>query len=228
MIFRQLFDSESSTYTYILGDESSREAIIIDPVLEKVSRDLQLLMELELSLKYILDTHVHADHVTGAAKLREATGAQVGLSSQAGTTCADLLLQDGQKIPFGRHSLEVRHTPGHTAGCVTYAMPGMIFTGDTLLVRAAGRTDFQGGSAEMLYQSIQKKIFSLPDETLIFPGHDYQGRTCTSVGEEKKYNIRIGDGKTLEEFVQIMNGLGLPKPKKIDVAVPANLNCGQI
>src|SRR5690606_5195679 len=228
MLFRQLFDLESSTYTYLLADEETREAVIIDPVLEQVERDLTLLDELDLRLVYALDTHVHADHVTGAGTLRERTGAKTVLSERAGVGCADVYVKDGDRIPFGRYHLEVRETPGHTDGCLTYVTGdhAMAFTGDALLIRGSGRTDFQQGSAPVLYRSVHQKIFTLPDECLLYPGHDYKGRTVSSVGEEKKHNPRLGGGRTEAEFVDIMSKLQLAYPKKIDVALPANLYCG--
>lgn len=228
MIFRQLFDSETSTYTYLLADEESREAVLIDPVIEQVDRDLKLLDELDLRLVYVLDTHVHADHVTGAGTLRERTGAKTVLSERAGVGCADVYVKDGDRIRFGRYELEVRETPGHTDGCVTYVTGdrSMAFTGDALLIRGSGRTDFQQGDPKTLYRSIHDKIFTLPDECLLYPGHDYKGLTVTTVGEEKKHNTRLGGGRTEEEFIQLMENLKLAYPKRIDVALPANLYCG--
>ncbi len=228
MIFRQLFDLESSTYTYLLADEETREAVIIDPVIEQVERDLTLIDELDLRLVYVLDTHVHADHVTGAGTLRERTSAKTVLSERAGVGCADVYVKDGDRIPFGRHHLEVRETPGHTDGCLTYVTEdhAMAFTGDALLIRGSGRTDFQQGSASTLYRSVHEKVFTLPDACLVYPGHDYKGRTVSSVGEEKRHNPRLGGGRTEAEFVDIMSKLQLAYPKKIDVALPANLYCG--
>lgn len=227
MLFRQLFDRESCTYTYLLADPQLREAVIIDPVLELVERDLSLLRELNLRLRFILETHVHADHVTGAAALRAATGAAL-VGSRAGGAAVDRAVVDGDAIDFGRQSLEVRATPGHTAGCVTYVTHDrrMAFTGDAIFVRGCGRTDFQGGSAQTLYRSIRDKVFSLPDETLIYPGHDYSGRTVSTVAEERRFNPRLGGGITEEAFVAKMAGLGLPYPKRMDEAVPANLQAG--
>lgn len=228
MLFRQLFDLESSTYTYLLADEQTREAVIIDPVLEQVERDLALLRELELTLVYALDTHVHADHVTGVGTLAARTGAKTVLSERAGVGCADVYVKEGDRVAFGRYELEVRETPGHTAGCVTYVTGdhAMAFTGDALLIRGSGRTDFQQGSAPALYRSVHEKIFSLPDACLLYPGHDYKGRTVTSVAEEKKHNPRLGGARTEADFVAIMSELDLAYPKKIDVALPANLYCG--
>lgn len=228
MLFRQLFDKESSTYTYLLADETSREAVLIDPVLEQVERDVTLLRELDLTLVYALDTHVHADHVTALGTLRERLGCKTVLSERAGVGCADVMVKDGDRLRFGQYELEVRETPGHTNGCLTYVTgdKAMAFTGDTLLIRGSGRTDFQQGDARVLYRSVHDKIFSLPDSTLVYPGHDYQGRLASSVGEEKRLNPRLGGGKSEEEFVEIMAKLQLAYPKKIDVALPANLACG--
>lgn len=228
MLFRQLFDPESSTYTYLLADEATREAVIIDPVLEQVERDLRLVSELELKLLYALDTHVHADHVTAVGTLRDRVGAKTVLSERAGVGYADLYVKDGDRVRFGRHALEVRETPGHTDGCITFVTDdhSMAFTGDALLIRGCGRTDFQQGDAPTLYRSVHDKVFSLPDGCLIYPGHDYQGRTASSVGEEKKHNPRLGGGRGEAEFAEIMAKLQLARPKKIDVAVPANLYCG--
>lgn len=228
MLFRQLFDLESSTYTYLLADEDTREAVIIDPVLEQVERDLTLIQELDLRLLYALDTHVHADHVTGVGTIRERARAKAVLSERAGVGCADVYVKEGDRVRFGRYELEVRETPGHTNGCVTYVTGDhtMAFTGDALLVRGSGRTDFQQGSASTLYRSVREKIFSLPDTCLLYPAHDYKGRTVTSVAEEKQHNPRLGVRKTEPEFVAIMANLKLAYPKKIDVALPANLQCG--
>ncbi len=228
MLFRQLFDLESSTYTYLLADEKTREAVLIDPVIEQVERDLSLLAELELRLVYVMDTHVHADHVTGAGAIRERTGAKNVLSERTGAGCADLYVKEGDRIRFGSYELEVRETPGHTNGCVTYVLGdrSTAFTGDAMLIRGSGRTDFQQGSAASLYRSVHEKIYSLPDHCLLYPGHDYKGRTVTSVAEEKKHNPRLNESRSVAEFTEIMAKLELPYPKKIDIAVPANLHCG--
>jgi sulfur dioxygenase len=228
MLFRQLYDAESSTYTYLLADEETHDAVIIDPVLEQAERDAQLIRELGLTLKLALDTHVHADHVTGAGALRDRLGAQTVVSARGGAPCADLLVEEGDVLRFGGHALEVRETPGHTKGCLTYVTADrtMAFTGDALLVRGSGRTDFQEGDARTLYRSVHQKIFTLPDSCLLYPAHDYHGRTVTSVAEEKAHNPRLGGGKSEETFAKIMADLQLPRPKKMDVAVPANLQCG--
>jgi glyoxylase-like metal-dependent hydrolase (beta-lactamase superfamily II)/rhodanese-related sulfurtransferase len=228
MLFRQLFDPETSSYSYLLADETNREAVLIDPVREQVERDVQLIGELGLRLVAVLDTHVHADHVTGAGLLRARLGCRVGLGARAGVLTADLRLRDGDAVGFGRHALEVRETPGHTDGCVTYVCheEGMAFTGDALLIRGCGRTDFQQGDAAALYRSVRGKILSLPAETRLYPAHDYKGRTVSTVAEERRHNPRLGDARSLDEFVALMAGLRLAYPRRIEEAVPANLASG--
>ncbi len=228
MIFRQLLDPETSTYTYLLADEETREAVIIDPVHEQFERDATLIGELGLRLVAVLDTHVHADHVTAQGLLRQRFGAKSVMSERSGAVCADVLVKQGDRVAFGRHALEVRETPGHTSGCLTFVChePRMAFTGDALLIRGCGRTDFQSGDARALYQSVRERVFSLPDDTLIYPAHDYKGRTVTTVAEEKRHNPRLGVSRSLAEFTELMAGLKLPYPRKMDVSVPANLSCG--
>lgn len=228
MLFRPLFDPESSTYTYLLADEATREAVIIDPVLEQLDRDLAVIHELGLTLKWALDTHVHADHVTALGLLRERTGCKAALSERSGTGWPDVLLRHGLRVEFGSRSLEVRETPGHTNGCLSYVLDDQskVFTGDALLIRGCGRTDFQQGDANALYRSIHEQIFTLPDSCEVYPGHDYKGRLVSTVGEEKRLNPRLGGGKTAEQFVEIMKNLQLAYPKKINIAVPANLHGG--
>ena len=230
MMFRQLFDRESSTYTYLLADEETRDAVLIDPVREQTERDIGLLEDFGLTLRYVLETHVHADHVTSAGVLRQRLGAKTVLSAAAGAGCPDVLVEDGDTIEVGSITIEARQTPGHTDGCVTYVVDDgeqkRAFTGDTLLIRGCGRTDFQQGSAANLYASVHEKIFTLPDDTPIYPGHDYKGRTMSTVGEEKRLNPRLGGGRDEVEFARIMANLNLAKPKKIDIAVPANMHCG--
>ncbi|MRW85369.1 MBL fold metallo-hydrolase [Pseudoduganella sp. FT26W] len=227
MIFRQLFDPTSSTYTYLLGDGG--EALLIDPVYEQVPRDLALLQELGLTLIATLDTHVHADHVTGAWRLRQRSGSRIAISAAAGTTEADTALQHGDRIDFGARHLTVRATPGHTSGCLTYVLDdaSMAFTGDSLLIRGCGRTDFQQGSPQQLFASVHEQILSLPGACLLYPGHDYRGITVTSVAEERRYNPRLGGDVDVGDFTGHMNNLHLPHPKLMAVAVPANLRCGQ-
>jgi len=226
LIFRQLFDTVSSTYTYLLAYGPSREAVIIDPVYEHVDRDVKLIDELKLILLYAMNTHVHADHITGSGLIKKRIPNCRSVISTSSNAEADVFVNDKDKIKFGELELEVRATPGHTNGCVTYVLHEyhMAFTGDALLIRGCGRTDFQEGSPETLYDSVHSQIFSLPDSTLLYPAHDYRGQTVTTVGEEKMYNPRLTKDKS--EFVKIMDNLGLDKPKLIDKAVPANLSCG--
>ena len=228
MLFRQLFDRETCTYTYLLADEKSKEALLIDPVRENLNRDLGILKEMDLRLLFTIETHIHADHVTAGGLLRGTLGSQTVVSEAAKTHCADRSIAHGDSICFGSYSLQARATPGHTSTCMSYylAEKNMIFTGDTLFIRGCGRTDFQQGNPEELYRSVYEQIFSLPDDTLIYPGHDYKGRTVSTVGEEKRWNPRLGGGKTLADFVRIMDGLNLSFPKRIKQAVPANMQCG--
>lgn len=229
MLFRQLFDSETWTYTYLLADPTTREAILIDSVFERHLRDLALLRELDLNLLYVLDTHVHADHVTGAWLMHQATGCQIGVAESSGAEGAHLYLKHGDRITAGAVELETRSTPGHTDGCVTFvsADTRMAFTGDALLIRGAGRTDFQAGDTHKLFRSVREQILSLPLECALYPGHDYNGRTMTTVAEERAHNPRLGDGKREEDFAGYMDNLGLPHPKRLAVALPANLRCGR-
>ncbi|CAN5629550.1 MBL fold metallo-hydrolase [soil metagenome] len=235
MIFRQLFDAQSSTYTYLVADETTREAALIDPVLEQVDRDLELVRDLGLTLVYVLDTHVHADHVTGAGVLRERTGAKT-VASQKGAPCVDVHVSRGELLRVGSIELQVLATPGHTDDSVSYVVgdpqhPGQpgdrVFTGDALLVRGCGRTDFQSGEPVALHASITKVLFALPDSTLVYPAHDYLGHTVTTIGEEKRLNPRVA-GRSEAEFVAFMRALKLPAPKRIDEAVPANRACGLV
>ncbi len=225
MLFRQLFDRESCTYTYFLADEKTSEAVLIDPVFEQGDRDLSLIEELGFKVKYILETHVHADHVTGVKKIKNITKAKFALNKASAHQQADILLSDGDILKFGEHDIEVISTPGHTKACTTYACEDKLFTGDTLFIRGCGRTDFQGGSPETLYNSVHERIYSYPDNTLIYPGHDYNGRTVSTVGEEKHFNPRLKLTNSLQDFSDIMNNLNLPYPRLMDKAVPKNLNC---
>jgi glyoxylase-like metal-dependent hydrolase (beta-lactamase superfamily II)/rhodanese-related sulfurtransferase len=229
IIFRQIHDARSGTYTYLLADPETTQAVMIDPVFEQARRDSALIRELGLQLLCTLDTHVHADHITGAWMLKQLTGSRIGLSEKSNANGIDLPLHDGDKVAFGSRHLEVRGTPGHTDSCVTLVLDdhSMAFTGDALLIRGAGRTDFQQGDAHILYRSIKEQIFSLPDDCLLYPAHDYKGLTCSSVAEEKEFNPRIGAARSEQDFVGYMENLGLPHPKQIAVAVPANMKCGR-
>ncbi|MGH6888184.1 MAG: MBL fold metallo-hydrolase [Rhizomicrobium sp.] len=228
LVFRQLFDPRSSSYTYLLGDPLAREAILIDPVFEQARRDEALVRELGLSLVWTLETHIHADHVTAASLLRDRLGSRIALAQASGAVGADRYLSDGDTVAFGEHRVRVMATPGHTSGCLTFVCDdeARAFTGDCLLVRGTGRTDFQGGSAPQMYHSVRERILSLPNSCLLYPAHDYRGLTCTSVGEERRFNPRLGDTAALEDFCGHMANLKLPHPRQIDVAVPANLRCG--
>ena len=225
----QLFDTASSTYTYVLFDEHSREALIIDPVDEQIERDLAVLREQGLKLVWALETHAHADHITSAGKLAELAGAKTAAPEGCGIGTASVQLTDGATLRFGAHQIQALHTPGHTAGSMSFVWRRgeavHAFTGDTLLINGCGRTDFQSGSAAALYKSLTQVLFALPDATVVWPGHDYQGRTHSTIAQEKSSNARVA-GKTEAEFVALMDGLQLPKPKRIDEAVPANLQSG--
>lgn len=227
MIFHQLFDKESSTYTYLLADSHTREGVLIDTVLENIERDLKLVKELGLKLLYVLDTHIHADHVTGAGEIRKRTGAKTAVSKDSQVDCADLLLDDGQELKFGAHSIRVLATPGHTDSCVSYIIGEKVFTGDALLIRGTGRTDFQQGSSQRLYESITQKLFCLPPQTMVYPAHDYKGQDHSTIDEEMKHNPRVHSGITLDQFVRTMSELKLSQPAKIHEALPANMACGQ-
>jgi glyoxylase-like metal-dependent hydrolase (beta-lactamase superfamily II)/rhodanese-related sulfurtransferase len=229
MIFRQLFDQVSSTYSYLLADEGTRKAVFVDTVFEQHARDTALLRELDLELVAVLDTHCHADHVTGAWLMKTELGSKVGLAAAYAAQNVDLPLAHGDVVPFGACSLHVRATPGHTAGCLSFVTADrtMVLTGDALLVRGAGRTDFQGGDATLLFRSIRDQLFTLPDACVVYPGHDYEGRTSSTIGEERRHNPRIGGGAREEDFVGYMRNLALPHPKQLAVAVPANMRAGQ-
>lgn len=234
LLFRQLFEKESSTYTYLLADAShpDKPALLVDPVDRTVDRDLSLVKDLGLKLVYAINTHVHADHVTGSGLIKTKLPGVKSIISKASKASADILVEAGDKIQFGDLYLEVRATPGHTVGCVTYVtgdgpdqpQPRMAFTGDAVLIRGCGRTDFQGGSSQQLYESVHSQIFTLPEDTFIYPAHDYKGFTVSTVGEEMLYNPRLT--KDEETFKSIMENLKLSYPKMIDVAVPANMVCG--
>jgi sulfur dioxygenase len=232
MIFRQLFEPTSSAYTYLIGCEETREAALIDPVLETVERDLAAIREFGLTLTYTIETHIHADHVTGAARLRDKTGSKAAVPQRSNADHADLAVREGEPIIVGKLRLEPLFTPGHTDDHFAYVLHGAdcarVFTGDALMIDGCGRTDFQNGDAATLYRSVHDKIFALPDDALVYPGHDYQQRRVSSVGQERARNPRLGGGKSMDEFVAIMAALNLPRPKKMDIAVPANLECGEV
>lgn len=225
MIFRQLFDADTWTYTYLIGDPLSGEAIFIDPVKGHVEEYLGLLAECGLKLKYTLETHVHADHVTGSGLLRQKTGAKTGVNPLCGASLADLALQDGEILRFGAEEIRVIATPGHTPGSISFLWRDRLFTGDSLFINGCGRTDFQGGDPGALYDAITTRLFSLPGEFLVYPGHDYNGRYVSCIAQERTLNPRLA-GKSREEFIAIMNNLKLPPPKYIGIAVPANRMCG--
>jgi glyoxylase-like metal-dependent hydrolase (beta-lactamase superfamily II)/rhodanese-related sulfurtransferase len=229
ILFKQLFDQSSGTYTYLLADAESLEAVIIDCVYEQHDRDLALIRELDLKLLACLETHCHADHVTGAWLMRHALGAEIIASTSSGISPLDRALQDGDGVKFGKRGLAVLATPGHTDGCVSFVLDDRtaVFTGDSLLIRGCGRTDFQQGSAQKLYRSIKNKLFQLPDECIVYPAHDYAGRTASTIGEEKRLNPRIGGQANEVDFVGYLDNMRLPHPKKLDVAVPANLQAGR-
>ena len=228
LIFQQLFEAKSSTYTYLLADAETKEAVLIDSVLEVVDRDLKLIQELGLKLKYVVDTHIHADHVTGAGEIRNRLGIKTGAAKNANVPCVDENLVEGDELKFGPYALKTLETPGHTDASLSFYCEGMIFTGDALLIRGCGRTDFQSGSAEQLYDSVTKKLFKLPADTLVYPAHDYKGFTSSTIEAEVKKNPRLGQGKTKEQFKEIMANLNLAYPKQIDIALPANMACGII
>ena len=230
MIFRQLFEPTSSTYTYLIGCEDTQQCALIDTVVDTTERDLEVVKSLGLTLRYTIDTHIHADHLTAAVKLKKLVNSQIIYPHVCQLPCMDIGAKEGETITIGNISLHPLFTPGHTDHHFAYLFDNgtqqMIFTGDALLIEACGRTDFQSGDASTLYKSIHEKIFSLPNDTLVYPGHDYAGRLVSSVLQEKQRNPRLGNNRPLEEFVDIMNGLDLPYPKKIDFAVPGNEDCG--
>ena len=225
MIFKQLFEPISSTYTYLLGCEETGQAVLIDPVLPTWQRDLSAVTTLGLKLAYTLDTHIHADHLTAAKRLKREAGARIASPALDRLPCTDFPVEEGRPLVVGSMSIEPLYTPGHTNNHFSYQLDDRVFTGDALLIDGCGRTDFQNGDAATLYHSIMEKLFVLPDEVLVYPAHDYHGRRVSSIGQEKTRNPRLG-GKTLEEFARIMNHLDLAYPKFIDYAVPGNRQCG--
>ena len=226
MIFRQLFEPISSTYTYLLGCEQSGQALLIDPVLPMWQRDLALLNELGLKLAYTLDTHIHADHVTAALRLKRETGSQIACSAMDGLPCTDVALREGVPLQMGSVWIDPLFTPGHTDGHLAFLAGERVFTGDALLIDGCGRTDFQNGNAQDLFHSVREKLFTLPDDTLVYPGHDYHERRVSNIAQEKTRNPRLGGDKSLAEFIEIMANLNLAYPKFIDYAVPSNRACG--
>ncbi len=226
MILRQLFDLQTWTYTYLVADPETRSAALIDPVIGQVDRDLRLIRELGLRLDYALDTHVHADHVTANGRLRELTDCRTGIAAVSAVECADIALEDGDRLPLGELGIDVIATPGHTNGCMSFLVQDHVFTGDSLFIRGCGRTDFQQGDAGRLYDSITGRLFTLPDATWVHPGHDYHGQTVSTIGEERRFNPRL----TLDRdaFIAYMAALDLPDPKLIMEAVPANQSCGRL
>lgn len=228
MIFKQFFEPETSTYTYLIGCETTKKAVLIDSVASEVPLYITALKDKNLTLVYTLETHVHADHITAADTLRTMFGSKSVVHRDAGAMCGDLLVTDGIHLHIGELDFTVLYTPGHTSGCVSYLLQDRVFTGDALLIGGCGRTDFQNGDAGKLYDSIHEKIFSLPDETIIYPGHDYNGNTSSTVGQEKLHNKRLGGNRSREDFKTLMSELKLSYPKKIDEALPANQACGRI
>jgi glyoxylase-like metal-dependent hydrolase (beta-lactamase superfamily II) len=227
MQYRQLFDYDTWSYTYLIWDEDSKQAALIDPVISQVERDLTLIRDLGLKLVYTMETHIHADHVTGGGLIRAQTGAKFVTHKNVSADCPDLKVDDGDVLTLGQQTIEILHTPGHTNNDITFFTDGKAFTGDTLFVRDCGRTDFQLGDTRAMWHSITEKLFSLPEETLVLPAHDYNGHTMSTIGEEKRYNRRIA-GKDFETFKQIMESLELPRPRYMDVSVPNNLLCGDV
>ena len=228
MLFRQLFDPETSTYTYLIADPSSPAAALVDPVLAQVERDYKLLNELGLTLHYCLETHIHADHITGSGKLRELTECQTVVPANATAPCADRVIYPDQILTVGSVAIRAIETHGHTDSHMAYLVNGThLLTGDGLLIRGCGRTDFQGGDAGTLYDHITQRLFTLPEDTRVYPGHDYRGHTVSTIGEEKRFNPRLA-GRSRAEFIALMAGLNLPDPKQIMAAVPANEHCGHI
>lgn len=226
MIFRQLFDEATWTYTYLIASGKGREAVIIDPVIEHTDMYLTLIDQLGIRLVRAMDTHVHADHITALGALREKTQCITNLGEQTDAECVSETFKDGDVIDVDGIKIKTLHTPGHTNDSYSFVMADRVFTGDTLLIRGSGRTDFQAGDPGDSWDSITGKLFALPDETLVYPGHDYKGWTVSTIGEEKQFNPRLA-GKSREEYIEIMNNLNLPDPKMMDVAVPANLKCGR-
>lgn len=223
-------DDRAESRSYIVADRTSGQTVIIDAVIENVERDLRIARELGLSLLFAIETHIHADHITGASLIKEKTGARIvyGGGAKGEVTGVDRFLFEGEALQFGHTALTALATPGHTNGCTSYVLPGAVFTGDVLFIRGNGRTDLQGGSAEKLFDSVRKKLFALPDDTIIYPGHDYQGRVSSTIGEEKQFNERLNLSINKESFVGMMNRRNTPRPAKMDIAIPANMRAGRM
>ncbi|MBL4712727.1 MAG: MBL fold metallo-hydrolase [Gammaproteobacteria bacterium] len=226
MKIEQLFDHTTSTYSYLLWDEKTRQAALIDSVKEQVARDTNLIEQLGLTLKYTMETHIHADHVTGSGLLRDKLTSQAAVHKNSNSDCADILLSGGDTLTLGDEKISVIHTPGHTDTDISFLINGAVFTGDALLINGCGRTDFQSGDSKTLYHSIIQKLFTLDDATVVYPGHDYNGFTASTIGHEKNFNHRLGNNKSEAAFVALMDALILDPPARIDVAVPGNLQCG--
>jgi glyoxylase-like metal-dependent hydrolase (beta-lactamase superfamily II) len=226
MIFKQFFEKNSSTYTYLLACEQSREAVIIDPVASEIELYLDELKAQNLRLLYTIDTHVHADHITAASLLRDQCSSKSVINRNSDVACGDILITDRTVIRIGSIAIEALYTPGHTNACTSYLVDHFVFTGDTLLIDGCGRTDFQGGDAGTLYDSIHQQLFTLPDETLVYPAHDYKGRLFSTIGQERLHNARLGENRSKDSFTQLMNNLALPYPTQINKALPANKACG--
>jgi len=228
MIFKQLFDTDTYTYTYLLACEKTQKAILIDTVASQLENYIQLLDDLKLTLIFTFETHVHADHVTAASLLRDQLNSKSVVHRDAGALCADLLVTDNIELQVGSLLIKVLHTPGHTSGCVSYVVGDRVFTGDSLLINGCGRTDFQQGDSSTLYNSVHNKLFTLADDTLVYPGHDYNGHRVSSIAQEKSLNSRLALSKSEQDFIGIMQNLDLPYPKYIDEALPANQACGSL
>lgn len=226
MIFRQLFDYDTYTYTYLVAADDGREAVLIDPVKSQTDLYLQLMQELGVKLMYAIDTHVHADHITALGNLQKATECATVMGEQSAAKCVSLRIKDGEKIKIGDLELTAMHTPGHTDDSYCFSMADRVFTGDTLFIRGTGRTDFQNGNSSDQYDSIFNKLLTLPEETIVYPGHDYRGMTSSTIGEEKRFNPRL-QVASKADYVELMANLNLPRPKYMDIAVPANLKCGE-
>ncbi len=224
MLLRQLFDADTWTYTYLIADKPGGDAVLIDPVREQVERDLKLIDQLGLKLRWVLDTHTHADHITAASQLRERSGAKLAIGAK-GPACSDLHMAHGEVLEVGELTIKALATPGHTPDSTSFLVGSHVFTGDALLIRGCGRTDFQGGDPDALFHSLHEVLLGLPEDTQVWPGHDYQGLTVSTIGEERAFNPRLAP-KTPEAFAALMNNLNLPEPRHIHTAVPANMECG--